>query len=60
MERLDEHYELLRPTVTWLTKPPTEYMNSGQMYYSFEMEEKMLPYVADFVGAERVVFAHRL
>src|SRR5262245_18839018 len=57
MERLDEHYELLRPTVPWLTRPPSEYMKSGQMYYSFEMEEKMLPYVADFVGAERLIFA---
>jgi predicted TIM-barrel fold metal-dependent hydrolase len=32
-------------------------MKSGQMFYSFEMEEKMLPYVAEFVGAERLVFA---
>jgi predicted TIM-barrel fold metal-dependent hydrolase len=27
------------------------------MYYAFEMEEKMLPYVAEFVGADRLVFA---
>src|SRR6185503_9561263 len=57
MERLDEHYEILQPTVPWLTKPPSEYMKSGQMFYSFEMEEKMLPYVAEFVGADRLVFA---
>ena len=57
MERLDEHYEILQPTVPWLTKPPSEYMKSGQMFYAFEMEEKMLPYVADFVGDERLVFA---
>ena len=57
MERLDEHYEILQPTVPWLKKPPSEYMKSGQMFYSFEMEEKMLPYVAEFVGAERLVFA---
>lgn len=57
MERLDEHYESLRPTVPWLTKPPSKYMKSGQMYYSFEYGGKMLPYVADFVGAERLVFA---
>ena len=31
-------------------------MKSGQMYYAFEMEEKMRPYVAEFVGAERLVF----
>ncbi len=57
MERLDEHYEFLQPTVPWLTKPPSAYMRSGQMYYAFEMEEKTLPYVAEFVGAERFVFA---
>ena len=57
MERLDEHYEILQPTVPWLTKPPSEYMKSGQMFYAFEMEEKMLPYVAEFVGPERLVFA---
>ena len=27
------------------------------MFYAFEMEEKMLPYVAGFVGADRLVFA---
>jgi predicted TIM-barrel fold metal-dependent hydrolase len=32
-------------------------MKSGPMFYSFEMEEKMLPYVAEFVGADRLVFA---
>ncbi|MBF8253969.1 MAG: putative TIM-barrel fold metal-dependent hydrolase, partial [Deltaproteobacteria bacterium] len=57
MERLDEHFEFLQPTVPWLTKPPSEYMKSGQMFYAFEMDEKMLPYVAEFVGAERLVFA---
>jgi predicted TIM-barrel fold metal-dependent hydrolase len=57
MERLDEHYEILQPTVPWLTKPPSEYMRSGQMFYAFEMDEKMLPYVAEFVGADRLVFA---
>jgi predicted TIM-barrel fold metal-dependent hydrolase len=32
-------------------------MKGGQMFYAFEMEEKMLPYVAEFVGADRLVFA---
>ena len=57
MERLDEHYEYLQPTVPWLTKPPSEYMRGGQLYYAFEMEEKTLPYVAEFVGAEQLIFA---
>jgi predicted TIM-barrel fold metal-dependent hydrolase len=57
MERPDGHYESLRPTVPWLTKPLSEYTKSGQMYYSFEMEERILPYIAEFLGAERLVFA---
>jgi predicted TIM-barrel fold metal-dependent hydrolase len=27
------------------------------MFYAFEMDEKMLPYVAEFVGPDRLVFA---
>jgi predicted TIM-barrel fold metal-dependent hydrolase len=57
MERLDEHFEFLQPTVPWLTKPPSEYMRGEQLYYAFEMDEKTLPYVAEFVGAERLIFA---
>jgi predicted TIM-barrel fold metal-dependent hydrolase len=57
MERLDEHYEILQPTVPWLTKRPSEYMRSDQMFYAFEMDERMLPYVAEFVGADRLIFA---
>lgn len=57
MERLDEHYEYLRPTVPWLTKRPSEYMRSEQVYYSFEPDERTLGFVIDFVGEERLVFA---
>jgi predicted TIM-barrel fold metal-dependent hydrolase len=57
MERLDEHFEFLQPTVPWLTKPPSEYMKNGRMFYAFEMEEKTLPYVAEFVGADYLIFA---
>jgi predicted TIM-barrel fold metal-dependent hydrolase len=57
MERLDEHYEYLQPTVPWLRKPPSDYMRSDQLYYAFEMEERTLPFVANFVGAERLIFA---
>ncbi|MGH7771252.1 MAG: amidohydrolase family protein [Candidatus Binatia bacterium] len=57
MERLDEHYEYLRPTVPWLPRPPSEYMKSDQVYYAFEPDERTLPFVANFVGDERLVFA---
>jgi predicted TIM-barrel fold metal-dependent hydrolase len=57
MERLDEHYEYLEPTVPWLKKPPSEYMRSGQLYYSFEPDERTIGFVANFVGEERLIFA---
>lgn len=57
MERLDEHYEYLQPTVPWLTRPPSAYMRSEQVYYAFEPDEKILPFVADYIGADRLIFA---
>jgi predicted TIM-barrel fold metal-dependent hydrolase len=57
MERLDEHYEYLQPTVPWLPKPPSEYMRGEQLYYSFEPDERTIGFVANFVGEERLVFA---
>ncbi len=57
IERLDEHYEYMQPAVPWLRKEPGTYMRSAQCYYSFEPDEKTLPYVLDFVGRDRLVFA---
>lgn len=57
IERLDEHYEYMQPAVPWLSKEPGTYMRSAQCYYSFEPDEKTLPYVLDFVGRDRLVFA---
>ena len=57
MERLDEHYEFLQPTVPFLTKPPSDYMRSEQVYYSFEPDEQTLPFVMQYVGEDRLVFA---
>ncbi len=57
MERLDEHYEYLQPTVPWLTKPPSEYIRSEQVYFSFEPDEHTLRFVIDFVGEDRLLFA---
>jgi len=57
MERLDEHYEYLQPTVPWLKKSPSEYMRGGQLYYSFEPDEGTIGFVANFVGADQLIFA---
>ena len=57
MERLDEHYEYLEPTVPLMKKPPSEYMRSEQVYYSFEPDEHTLNFVMDYIGEDRLVFA---
>ena len=57
MERLDEHYEYMQPAVPWLTREPSDYLRSSQVYYSFEPDERTLPFVLQFVGEDRFVFA---
>ena len=56
--RLDEGWE--REGDVWapdVTKPPSEYMRSEQVYYSFEPDEHTLNFVMDYVGEDRLVFA---
>jgi hypothetical protein len=57
MERLDEHYEYLQPTVPWLTRPPSEHMRGGQLFYAFEPDESTVGFVASFVGEDQLIFA---
>ncbi len=57
MERLDEHYEYMHLAVPLMKKTPSEYMRSEQVYYSFEPDEQTLPFIMEFVGEDRLVFA---
>jgi predicted TIM-barrel fold metal-dependent hydrolase len=45
MERLDEKFEKLPQQAPLLTKAPSEYVLDGAIYFSCELEEKILPYV---------------
>ena len=45
MERLDEKYEKLPHQAPLLSKAPSEYVLAGSIYFSCELEEKILPYV---------------
>lgn len=58
MDRMDENYE--RRGKRWcpvLTRAPSEYVRSGNVYFSCEVEEKTLPTVLDLVGEDRIFFA---
>jgi predicted TIM-barrel fold metal-dependent hydrolase len=56
LERLDDHFEVLRHEVPWLTMRPSEYF-ARQCTVAFEGSERMLPHVIEDLGAERLVYA---
>jgi predicted TIM-barrel fold metal-dependent hydrolase len=58
-DRLDEAWESVRgPGVLDRTElPPTDYLFSGNCYFSCEPDEPDLPHLVRSVGEDRVVFA---
>jgi predicted TIM-barrel fold metal-dependent hydrolase len=57
MDRLDEEFE--RRGQRWcpeLTKPPSEYLRGGNVYVTCEVEEKSVPYVAERLGEDQIMF----
>ncbi|MBI2369700.1 MAG: amidohydrolase [Deltaproteobacteria bacterium] len=59
MERLDEEWEKRGDVeAPHLKRKPSEYMRGGQIYYSFEPEEKTLPYVMkEWLGEDLIMYA---
>jgi uncharacterized protein len=58
MDRLDEEFELRGSREAPLLKrKPSEYMTSGQFFYAFELEESTLPYVAERIGANKLLYS---
>jgi len=57
MERLDEEYEKRSEEVLLLRAKPSEYMRSGRIFYSFEPDEKSLPYVLSQMGEDVLLYA---
>ena len=45
MERLDEKWEKLPQQAPLLSKAPSEYVKECPIYFSCELEEKIIPYV---------------
>ena len=56
MERLDAEFEF-RPEEVPIKRPPSEYMKSEQCFYSCDPDEKTIPYVAEVLGEDRIIFA---
>ena len=54
MERLDEKYEKLPQQAPLLSKEPSYYVKNHPIYFSCELEEKILPYVLG-LGLEKKI-----
>jgi predicted TIM-barrel fold metal-dependent hydrolase len=56
-ERLDEHFYKLAPQWPLLKRKPSEIIRSGQVAFTCEPEESILPYVLDDIGITQVMYA---
>jgi len=56
-QRLDEHFEKLRPQWHLCQRKPSEIISSGQVALTCEPEETILPYVLDTMGQHLVMYA---
>lgn len=56
-ERLDEHFEKLRPQWPDCQRKPSEIIRSEQVAFTCEPEESALPYVLDAIGPGQVLYA---
>ena len=59
IERLDGEAAKpdLRASIPKLQRQPSEYLLGPRSFYSFDPDEKLLPMVVNYVGAERMVWA---
>jgi len=56
-QRLDEHFEKLRPQWHLCERKPSEIIKSGQIAFTCEPEEEILPYVLENMGEHLVMYA---
>ena len=57
MEHMDEEWEKRKFDAPLLTAPPSEYMTSGRVWVACEPEEKTIPYVAEWLGEDQILYA---
>jgi predicted TIM-barrel fold metal-dependent hydrolase len=55
MDRLQENYEMFSLHEQRLERDPEEYVRSGQLYFSTEPDEAILPAVASIIGEDHLV-----
>lgn len=63
MERMDFELERLKPSFEWrpaaappIAKRPSKYFTQGNIYVGCEAAERTLPFVAQWLGADHIVF----
>ena len=56
MEHMDGEWGKRKFDAPLLKAPPSEYMKSGRVYVSCEPEERTLPYVAEWLGEDHILF----
>ena len=56
MERLDEKCEKLPQQAPLLAHEPSHYVKNGPIYFSCELEEKILPYVVGLGLEEKIMY----
>jgi predicted TIM-barrel fold metal-dependent hydrolase len=56
MERLDEKWEKIPHQAPLLTKAPSEYVRRCPMYFSCELEEKIIPYVVSLGLEDKLLY----
>ncbi|HEY7165700.1 MAG TPA: amidohydrolase family protein [Candidatus Binatia bacterium] len=58
MDRMDEEFEIRGKREAPLLKAkPSEYLTNGQFYCAFELEESTLPYVAERIGSDKLLYS---
>ena len=57
VERLDEHFERRSREMPKMTKTATEYVAEGNVFFSSEPDERLIPVVMDQLGTDCVFYA---
>ncbi len=57
MEHLDEEWEKRKFDAPFCVDRPSAYLANGRCWFSCEPEEKTIPYVAQWIGEDHIIFA---